>query len=330
MERREVLKMGVSAFVLYVLQKNNIGPPMPTVEQKKAFDVFGLVDVPNVGGPINHELAINDLKTLGAKKVVSLDPDRRYLEKLIDQRFLVIDRVYLQDNKFNEKALRANLQKFNNLGQRPIVQPFNEVNLLEETAGFYIEPEKHVKETFLPAAKEIINERGMALVTPMAQRSEIDEEEYFVRMLKQIKESMPAVIIRKDIGVSIHNYTFTPDEDSMYRLKKIGRIVRNCLGMSVPLYVTEAGLYQDSIKSYPSDVVGIDIIRVLNTGLPTDLNIGSYCFWVLANNAQRENSDNTLLMQNFEQAALRGADNKTAAYDLIAQYAHAQSKLYKY
>lgn len=334
MSRRELLKEALLfGTVRYAPLFWSIPIP-PVFQERKAkiFERFGLVDVSSNGGPKDHDLSIADSKALGAKMIISLDPDKSYLEKLAASGIGVINRPYFPDNQYDEELLISSLSKYKDL-QTPtpfIVELFKEPNSSEQL----IDPEEFIRGRFIPAAEEVISRGGVVLLPALDQRAEystkVSEEIYFERMLREVSKYIPARIPWENFAIAEHAYIFTPGGNPWPRIKRLDNIIWHELKKTVPVYITEAGLFQEEGNYYDSKTVGREIIRLLSMEIPSYLPIEAFCVWLLANKAQRpdynglvEDEKTRRLVDRFEHAALRGIDGETEAYKAIKAYAES-------
>ena len=309
--------------------------PTSPVENTKVFERWGLVDVSSNGGPINHDVSIQDAHRLGAKVILSIDPDQRYLGKLVSEGFNVINRPYFENNIYEGNTLNRSLEKYNSLPKsvHMIIELFKEPNSPSQNGGSFLEPEDFISNRFIPAARGVIGRGGVALLSALDQRAHlttgVDEEDYFSAMLKEVKRYTPELIPLEKLGIAMHAYFFAPGENPWPRVEAFNELVRQILGQRMPIFITEAGLYQNSQMNYTSQTVGRETIRILDSFIPQNVDIKAFCHWILANKAQRPEDINDReeddlikdLIEGFEFAALRKVHGESEAYRLIEKHA---------
>lgn len=287
-------------------------------KRPKLFSVFGLHDTPNIGGSLIPDMTITDVKSVGGKSLVVLDPSEQTLKAAAAGHTPVLSRAYLPDNRFHGDELETMLLRLKRFNPHPVVQPYNEVNLLAETGNIPVSPEEHMRD-FLSAAEIITSRDGMVLLTPLAQKAEVDEIAYLQEMLMGLND-MPSWLTDR-LGIGIHNYIFGVDEDQWPRVMKIHQIVQGALGRSLPIYITEMGLYQNRHKYFDQLAVAEETVRLIDERIPAGLRIESANFWVLANFAQRpKEHQKREELHDYELSAWRGLDGQNQVFWRVLLY----------
>lgn len=301
---------------------------VPEKEKEKTFhDILGVHDTPDTRGNINTDLAVQDINTLGAKFLTTLNPQK--LTKL-ESNVTLIARDYSRDNRFKKHRLKNILEIMENNQKAPLlIVPFNEPNLRRETDEEYRSPEDHVKD-LLNAADLISGKGGITLITPLSQNAiayeddlPVDEFDYFRRMLIELSRHVSASDLLKYAALGVHAYAMHPGEDIRPRLYKLDGIVKEIFGIGLPMYITEGGLYQDRKTNYPPELVKRETRRLIETPIGDRLDIRSYILWLLSNKAQRpaDTTQNATFMDDFEAAALRTIFGVTPTYKMLEELA---------
>lgn len=301
----------------------------PPEKEPKTFDMFGLHDTPNVGGSRDIKVAISDLQTLGAKFLVTLDPSLQLLKDTTAADIAVISRAYLPNNTFDDDYLIRLMRKLKHVTDIPLVQPFNEVNLLQETGGVVKLPEQHIRSDFLQAADLISLLGGRTLLTPLAQEAPVDEYDYLDRMLITLLQNKTPQWIARYIALGVHSYIFTPGENPWQRIQRLDSLVVKNVGTHLPIYVTEAGIHQTQTRQQNDETIGRETVRLLDTPIPLNLPIQSFCFWVLANFAQRPREHQTeasSVLHDFEVATWRGLHGPKQVFKRVQEYAQKDAR----
>jgi hypothetical protein len=268
------------------------------------------------------------LITLKAKSLVTLDPSVELLEQLKAIGVQPIIRGFLPANRFWGEEISRTLTKLKEHAIPIINQPFNEVNLLSNTNESPRSPTDHISQDFIPAAELIDSYGGLTLLTPLAQRAQTtinnfqyDDTLYFRYQLTALKKQKSVNWIRNRVAIGFHSYTFSPNESPHKRIYAAHQLTKDILGISLPFYVTEGGLFQDTDQVYPEAVVSESTVSLLSSSLPKETKVESFCLWVLANMAQRP-ADNELTeeLKDFEVAAWRISPEETRqVYKAVAE-----------
>jgi hypothetical protein len=305
------------------------------------FSVFGMHDTPNDGGSQNVQLAIDDLNILRAKYLVALNPSERLIEASLRSGIQLINRIYFNDNQFDETKTRLIMKKLSSYLEHPIVQPFNEVNNKGFTGNISITPEKHAND-LIEAAELISSYGGITLITPMDQgfleQTEgqgLTDYEYLAELAANLNTLRPSDWLKERVAIGSHAYTHIGDADMdkfdprqltpTYRIQKIDQIVRRHLGFQPDHYLLETGLWQDSNRPYPPEYYARETIRILDSPVDEDIRLKCACFWVYANHAQRPiNHRRDPKQLGFEYAVWRGVNGPQTIYQKVAEYANKQ------
>jgi hypothetical protein len=292
-------------------------PSKPTV-----FSIFGMHDTPNIGGSLNPQLAISDIQALGANFILTLEPNNDQLALAYKYQVPVLTRLFLPDNRTNIDHIDQVLEGVSKYIPDPVIIPFNEVNLVSETGGEKISPGGHIKEDFIPSAEQIISWGAIPAITPAAQRA--DSLSFTGEMLDELKRQKKGTWIKENLVFSLHNYTFYPQQSPILRIQSYDQLVKDRLGFSLPIYITEGGLYQTAENYFSEEEVAYSTLNLLNLTLPTGPKIETYCLWVLANMAQRpaiEDHENQSELDDFEVAAWRVKDRVRLVYQAVSSLA---------
>ncbi len=332
--RREFLqRAGRAAGVAAAVSLLPRGLLASAVGGQRTFGLFGLHGVPNAGGETDADLLVADLAALSARWFVSIWPREHVIRKLSEAGVRPIIRLAEEGNAFTPAHHSAALGTITRYFERPVIQPFNEVNLLRETVGKPLSAREHVREGFLPAAELIAARGGLALLTPLAQDAGApnwSEEPYFVEMLDELSSATSIDWLREHVAIAVHSYTLGTGEDLWSRIAQVHDMTVGILGEGLPLYVTEAGLHRTESDGLDEAAVAAETVRLLDQPVPVDLPVQAVCFWLLANFAQRpeqqrrsQNRD----LQHFERAAWRGVDGPRDVFRRVARYTTQQSGL---
>lgn len=287
------------------------------------YDIYGIHDTPNVGGSFDLTLFEQDIWRLKPRWVTFTSPSSRLLRFSQAANLSVISRIYQKDNYFNAQLIKNEASKAFEFIKDPFLVPFNEVNLLEETGGISLSPEEHILKHFLPSVDliskiaENYQKRAQILITPLAQRAP-NEEAYFAKMLQSLKPYLNR--FNCDFALGLHAYIFEEDEDPLQYIKDRYSMSQSILGVDLPIFVTEGGLYQTVEKGFSDEIVAKQTCKILKTSILTDLPIKAYILWLLSNYAQRPMEHRNKILDDYEQAALRKSTRITEAYVKIAAF----------
>ncbi len=278
----------------------------------------GFHAAPDRGGGRKVDLQLDDMKNLGATSVTVLLPTEEYLGKAVDARLRVIARLHF--NNFGDIAYALDKQLAIHEGiQTPIFQVGNEIDQ-EKFGGAAISPERFNREVFLPVVEATRDRGGKLLIPPMAPGSPT-EDAYLDRLLKDIKATLPPDVIRESLGLGVHNY-FYPGQDPLGRVRRVYRQATNILGR-LPIYITEAGLNQDGMRSYSDAVIRDETLRYLQMPLG-DLPIEVNNWWLIGNRVFRgvPLPEHVAIFEDFERYAWRkDAEKVTPVYDAVSRVA---------
>lgn len=177
----------------------------------------------------------------------------------------------------------------------------------------------------MPAVEATRDRGGKILIPPMAPGSPT-EDGYLDRLLKDIKATLPPDVIRESLGLGVHNY-FYPGQDPLERVRRIYRQATNILGR-LPIYITEAGLNQDGMRSYSDAVIRDETLRYVQMPLG-DLPIEVNNWWLIGNRVFRGPPlpEHVTVFEDFERYAWRkDADKITSVYDAVSRLAQRIKK----
>lgn len=296
----------------------------PETEPKTA-SIFGLHDTPNVGGSYDIDMAIEDATRLGAKSLLMMDPGPQLIKDTTRAGIGVIGRAYLPGNRFDEERLTNLMRKLTPHIDKPVVQPFNEVNLLKETDDVAVSPQQHAFD-FAKASDLIARRGGIALLTPMAPRAPINDILYLERFMNVYLTIKSPDYVAQNNAIGAHAYVFKPGQNPWEHVQRVQSVFDRFVP-ALPVYVTEAGVFQDLKNPIDEDVVGSETLRILETPIPAGLDVKSFCFWVLSNFAQRpkdheEKADDEL--RGFELSAWRAPNRLKSVYTKVLEYVEEQ------
>lgn len=294
-------------------------------------EIFGLHGPPVKGGGLNHDQLIDDLNTLNAKWVTLLDPDEDVIERVLESGINLITRVPFTDNIYNEDWLVEVMKKLTKFIKKPIVIPFNEVNLESETGGIPRPPRQHVEE-FYSATEVISSYNGLSLITPMSQDAlteiegkKLSDIEYLNEYTWHLKEKTPRDWAEKKIATASHIYTQVAfpgrDVSPIPRIGMINAILLKNLGFIPDHYITEGGIGQNVTWPYGDRYMAQESIKLMDLFMPGHLKVKCYNFWVLANQAQRSKIERwTPDLRKFELASWRAPEGPKKIYLDVADY----------
>ena len=182
-------------------------------QEHTAFGILGGHDTPNPGGSQDIHQFVSDLRILGMKTAVTIDPSAPLIDTLDRAGIKLIVRLVQEHNVFHEQHMLWTLNKLKNTSNFSL-QPFNEPNI----EGVEISPEDHVRVHFTRAATVILPmialRGGTLLLTPLAPYAlfqGIEELEAYRRMLTTVRDE----VIRDDhwmwkhIRIGAHVYPTT-------------------------------------------------------------------------------------------------------------------------
>lgn len=297
---------------------------IPGVEEVRTiFHAHGFHAAPDRGGGRRVDLQIADMKTLAATSVTVILPTEEYLQKAVDERLLVATRLHLDNFDDIPRALDTQLGIHRGL-QTPIFQVGNEIDQ-EGFAGAPIPPERFTRDVFLPVVNATRDRGGKILIPPMGPGSPT-EFGYLDDLLKAISATIPPDVIRESLGLCVHNY-FYQGQNPLDRVRRIYRQTANILG-PLPIYITEAGLFQNRTRFYPDEVIRDETLRYLQMPVG-DLPIKVNNWWVIGNRAFRGPPlpQHATVFEDFETYAWRKErDNTTPTYDAVAHLAQQMRK----
>ena len=283
----------------------------------------GFHAAPDRGGGRKVDLQLDDMKNLGGTSVTVILPTEEYLGKAVDARLRVIARLHF--NNFSDISYALDKQLAIHEGiQTPIFQVGNEIDQ-EKFGGAAISPERFNREVFLPVVEATRDRGGKILIPPMAPGSPT-EDAYLDRLLKDIKATLPPDVIRESLGLGVHNYVY-PGQDPLERVRRIYRQTTNILGR-LPIYITEAGLNQDGMRSYSDAVIRDETLRYVQMPLG-DLPIEVNNWWLIGNRVFRGPPlpEHVTVFEDFERYAWRkDADKITPVYDAVSRLAQRIKK----
>lgn len=283
----------------------------------------GFHAAPDRGGGRKVDLQLDDMKNLGGTSVTVILPTEEYLGKAVDARLRVIARLHF--NNFSDISYALDKQLAIHEGiQTPIFQVGNEIDQ-EKFGGAAISPERFNREVLLPVVEATRDRGGKILIPPMAPGSPT-EDAYLDRLLKDIKATLPPDVIRESLGLSVHNYVY-PGQDPLERVRRIYRQATNILGR-LPIYITEAGLNQDGMRSYSDAVIRDETLRYVQMPLG-DLPIEVNNWWLIGNRVFRGPPlpEHVTVFEDFERYAWRkDADKITPVYDAVSRLAQRIKK----
>jgi hypothetical protein len=315
-----------------------VSTPAQTTPKPTYFSVFGLHDTPNDGGSQNVQLAINDLTTLGARYLVVINPSERLIEATLEHGIKLINRIYFNDNVFDESKARLIMRKLSSFLDHPIVQPFNEVNNSGFTGNIPIAPEQHAVD-LIRATELISSYGGTTLITPMDQGfiynfegQQLNNYQYQTQLTSILRSERPLDWFKRKVALGSHAYTHVGDADMdkfdprqltpSYRIQKIDQITREELGFQPDHYLLETGPWQDHFSPYSSGYYARETIRILASSIPEDVKLKCACFWVYANHVQRPISHQDDPKQfGFEYSVWRGKNGPQPIYQQAIDYA---------
>jgi hypothetical protein len=302
-------------------------------------DILGGHDAPNPGGSRNIGQLVADLRALGMKTAVCIDPAPAIVDALGQAGVRLIVRLVQENNVFDKRNILWTLDKLAGVPGVSIV-PFNEPNL----EGLDVSPEEHIRGHFLPAARVILPriapDGGTLLLTPLACYAPyqgVDELAGYRRMLVALRDELASGDgwMVSHLAIGAHAYSYHLSDDRLWpRVEQIAAISREVLGVSLPIEITEAGLNIDYEGQYSDEEIAAETVRLLGLPIPESLRgvVRSFCLWIVANYAQRDQAHQQLgderkeqqkELDRFEVAALRRLDGVTPTYQAIAKLAAA-------
>lgn len=304
-----------SSYTMYVPR---IEVPFPSEEKKETITLqqrLGFHGIPFPDDlPNNNSLAgrtVEFVKAMGGTSLVVINPGEKTLEKANNNGVAVIARYYSSENRFSEEKIGSLVNLMQKYQETfPIIVPFNEVNLSYETENTYRSPEEHIEQDFLPAFKLISNKGGITLLTPLAQNAvaiedsrEVDEFEYFERMLVALRRHLTDDELQS-VGLGLHAYAMHPGDDIRPRLYKINDIAKEVLGIKLPMFLTETGLFQGKNTSHSPELVAEETERIFNEPIELD-NIVNANVWVVGNGGFRPyDPKNPQAMEEYDKASV--------------------------
>lgn len=264
-------------------------------KEPRVFDIYGLHDCPFLGGSPNSDRALADFKRLKVKRVVSLMPADFILDKTSKEGIEMIARAYMPENRFKPDILSSLIERLKLYYPNPIIQPFNEVNLPSQTGWDFRLPESHINDDFIPAAEFISARSGVTILTPPAPNALVEgisTFEYLERMMTELLQKKGQTwIVENNITLGLHPYIFRPEADHWEDVIEMDNMVGRLIGKEPPVYITEAGLHQESSTNriFSEEVVAKETARILHSPIPSQLQgrLQAYCFWIYASEAQR-------------------------------------------
>jgi hypothetical protein len=282
------------------------------------FHVHGFHAAPDRGGGQRVDQQIADMQTLAATSATIILPTEEYLGKAVDARLRVITRLFF--NNFDDVRSITEEQLAMHRGvQTPIFQVGNEIDQ-ELFGGISLSPERFTRDVFLPVVQATRDRGGLILIPPMGPGSPT-EYPYLDQLLRAIKATIPADVIEESLGLTIHNY-FYQGQNPLDRVRRIYQQTTNILG-PLPIYITEAGLYQTRTRFYPDDVIRDEIVRYVRMPLG-DLPIRVNNWWVIGNRVFRGPPlpEHVTLFEDFETSAWRKEpDAVTPLYAAVSNLA---------
>lgn len=321
---RRLLLGGVAASAAYArFGHADAAPPRPEATPgiagaRTILHAHGFHAAPDRGGGRKVDQQLDDMKNLAATSVTAILPTEEYLGKAVDARLRVIARLHF--NNFGDILYALDKQLAIHEGiQTPIFQVGNEIDQ-EKFGGVAISPERFNREVFLPVVEATRDRGGKCLIPPMAPGSPT-EDAYLNRLLKDIKATIPPDVIRESLGLGVHNY-FYPGQDPLERVRSIYQQATNILGR-LPIYITEAGLNQDGMRSYSDAVIRDETLRYVQMPLG-DLPIEVNNWWLIGNRVFRGAPlpEHVAIFEDFERYAWRkDADKITPVYDAVSRLA---------
>lgn len=298
---------------------------------KRLYEVYGIHDTPNGGGSIKKDLFRTDLQVLRPKGVTFINGSEDLLRIVRTANLSVVMRtVAPKKNRFDAEFVEKEVSKtFSCIeGGDPIFQVTgNEPNLLHETGGVPVSPKEHIEKFFLPAA-EIVSriakrygKRARILTTPLARNAPeingLNEEAYFSEMLNCLRPYVNKLDCELVLG--LHPYNLELNENPLDYIEKRYFKALSLLNIELPIYATEAGIYQTTETGFDDDVVAAETSRILKMEIPSHLPIIGFDLWVLANDVQRPKEDHGKF-KDYEKAALRRLTGVTPTYRAIAGF----------
>ncbi len=302
----------------------------PSERVQIAGDILGGHDTPNPGGSKYVRQFVSDLKALGMKTAVCIDPSTRIVAALDQARIRLIARLVQEHNVFNERNILWTLAKLE--GRSGVsVQPFNEPNV----EGVITSPVGHVREHFMPAARVILPRiapyGGALLLTPLAPYARfqgIAEYDAYRQMLMAMMDELTSndAWMWNHLSIGVHAYAYYPGDDRIWsRIQQLHTITVQATGLSLPIEITEAGLNIDWPHQYTDAQILRETTTLLQSSIPSSLSgiVRSFCLWVTANYAQRDELHQSLgkdqqelqtELDKFETAALRRLAGVTPTY----------------
>jgi hypothetical protein len=325
-----------------VLPPENPTPPpaksleeiQPPARDHLAVDILGGHDTPNPGGSRDIQQFISDLKTLGMTTAVCIDPSLQIVEALNQAGIRLIVRLVQEHNVFDERNIMWTINKLKGV-HGVSFQPFNEPNI----EGADVSPEDHIRDHFMSAARVILPiiapHGGTLLLTPLAPYARFqgsDELDAYRRMLTVLRDELTGEDdwMWKHIEICAHAYSYYIGDARIWnRLEQLHKITNEVTGSAVPIEITEAGLNIDYQDQYTDTQIMQETVRILKSPIPPPLrgSVRSFCLWLTANYAQRDQwhqrlgadqEKRQLELERFEIAALRRLDGVTPTYQAIA------------
>lgn len=289
----------------------------PEKDNLTILDKLGLHSTPIEGGGERPETTIFTGINLGINFIVALTPSEEFLKIASQNDLPVITRWYSKNNILNEKKFRETIKHVKKYQDYNIVIPFNEVNLLRETGNEERTPKQHAEE-YIQALQIGKEEDCIVPITPMSQGhgpGVIDDYKYLPEMLSELKNRIDLSLFKDNLALCLHRYILRRgDDDFIQGISSIYSSAVDILGMHLPVYVTEAGLYQDRKIRYDETIVAAEIVKILKLSLPSNIPVETIGLWNFSGFYQRpkdhriDNGDNPAF--DLELSALIDMDGR--------------------
>ncbi|GEM_PF-3896403 len=333
LERREFLRIALAASGGVLVNKllnhppaKALGPDLsaesesfytPEKENLTILDKLGLHSTPIEGGGERPETTIFTAINLGINFIVALTPSEEFLKIASQNDLPVITRWYTKNNILNEKKFRETIKRIKKYQDYNIVIPFNEVNLLRETGNEERTPKQHAEE-YIQALHIGKEEDCIIPITPMSQGhgpGVIDDYIYLPEMLLELKNRIDLSLFKDNLALCLHRYILRRgDDDFIQGITSIYNSTVDILNMHLPVYVTEAGLYQDRKILYDETIVAAETVKILKLSLPSNIPVETIDLWNFSGFYQRpqdhrvDNEDNPAF--DLEPSALIDTDGR--------------------
>ncbi len=282
-------------------------------------NAFGLHDTPIIGGSQGVRQAIEHWRNLGVGWVTVLDPREELLSAARAAGIQVVGRVYSPSIHETGDLVRVT-KRMVAYGMRYVV-PYNEPNLVSETAGAPPDPVAFARR-WVAAAEVIARYHGYPLLTPLAPEGDYPDLAYFERMLAEVVRLRGTRwLLDLRVAVGLHAYVLRPGDDFFERFHKYDATVRAQCGFSLPLLATEGGLGPDAGAA--ASAAGEEMLTIVRALTEADLPATFFgaSLWLYANAAQGGRDG------RFERAAWYGPEGPRGVFRAVQRLHELRGRL---